>query len=397
MTSAALRGTVLSAFSGAGGLDLGLEQAGFDPVLCLDTDASAQATLKKNRPEWQVPGDGDVSTAAARWSSDDLGLNGHDLDLIAGGPPCQPFSKAAQWTPTGRVGMKDPRAMPLDGFLALVERQLPRAILIENVPGFVAGPSSALASMQDHLREINKRAGTSYRLHSWIVEAADYGVPQKRQRALLVAFRDGRCFTLPPPTHAGAHLRSWDALHDYEESDPPALTGSWTPLLPSIPEGQNYQWHTARGGGVELFGWRTRYWSFLLKLARDRPSWTLSASPGPNTGPFHWDNRPLSTRERLRLQSFPDSWELTGSRRDQWRLAGNATPPLLAEIVGNAIARELGLGGPSVLPSLRIARVPSVPEAQPPVPVAQQFIRNVGPRIPHPGPGRGPAPRSAVS
>jgi DNA (cytosine-5)-methyltransferase 1 len=239
-----------------------------------------------------------VSSAAARWTPNDLGVARTGLDLIAGGPPCQPFSKAAQWTSTGRTGLKDPRARLVGGFISLIEKFLPRAIIIENVPGFVRGPTSALRSLQLRLAAVNKRVGTSYHIQCWVIDAADYGVPQHRQRAILIAFRDGRRFQLPVPTHHGAYIRSWDALHDYTETNPPGPAGSWTALLPSIPEGHNYQWLTARGGGIELFGWRTRYWSFLLKLARDRPSWTLPASPGPNTGPFHRDNRPLSTRER---------------------------------------------------------------------------------------------------
>ena len=83
-------------------------------------------------------------------------------------------------------------------------------------------------------------------------------------------------------------------------------------LLPTIPEGQNYLWHTERGGGEPLFGWRRRYWSFLLKLAKDLPSWTIQAQPGPATGPFHWDNRRLSVREMARMQTFPDNVVIKG-------------------------------------------------------------------------------------
>jgi DNA (cytosine-5)-methyltransferase 1 len=386
---------MLSLFSGAGGLDLGLERAGFDPVLCLDSDSGAQATLRHNRPNWDVPLDGDVTAAAMQRTCKDLGLVSAGLDLMAGGPPCQPFSKAAQWTPSGRTGLKDPRTRALGGFVHFVEVLLPRVVLVENVPGFVSGPASALRFLEEQLAAINERSGTNYRLNWWLVDAADYGVPQRRKRAILVAFRDGRDFRLPAPTHSGSHIRAWDVLYNYMETDPPNPRGSWTGLLPSIPEGHNYQWLTARGGGIELFGWRTRYWSFLLKLARDRPSWTLPASPGPNTGPFHWDNRPLSTRERLRLQSFPDDWALTQSEREQWRMAGNATPPLLAEIVGRAISSELGLyASGDKPPTLALKRVDQVPPPTPPVPVKNHFAQKAGPKLAHPGPGLGPAPRT---
>jgi DNA (cytosine-5)-methyltransferase 1 len=398
LTSRRSRGTVLSVFSGAGGLDLGLERAAFDPLLCLDSDPTVQSVLRLNRPQWHIPEDGDVTTAAERISRNELGISQADLDLLAGGPPCQPFSKAAQWTSSGRSGLGDPRARSLTGMMSLVAKFLPRALLIENVPGFVSGETSALRSLQIGLAAINASTGTCYKLQSWIADAADYGVPQHRKRAIITAFRDGRLIQLPTPTHHGAEIRSWDALHDYVEDSPPRPTGSWTALLPSIPEGHNYQWLTKKGGGPELFGWRTRYWSFLLKLAKDRPSWTLPASPGPNTGPFHWDNRPLSTRERLRLQSFPDEWLLTGSQRVQWRMAGNATPPLLAEVVGRAIGRELGIcAHMSDHLSLSFKQVDSVPPAAEPQIIDDRFIAQLGPKPAHPGVGQGPAPRAKIA
>src|SRR2546421_631152 len=83
-------------------------------------------------------------------------------------------------------------------------------------------------------------------------------------------------------------FRAYDAFADLPLEASPSMRGRWAELLPSIPEGSNYQHHTDRGQGLPIFGFRTRYWSFLLKLAQDRPSWTISAQPGPATGPFHW-------------------------------------------------------------------------------------------------------------
>jgi DNA (cytosine-5)-methyltransferase 1 len=389
------RGRLLSVFSGAGGLDLGLELAGFDPILCLDSNLQARQTLRTNRTNWLVPDDGDVTTAADRFRPGDFNISSGELHLLAGGPPCQPFSKAAQWTATGRSGLTDPRAKALHGLLALAESFLPEVLLIENVPGFVSGPESALRSLQLRLAAINRRQGTSYRVLKWIIDSADYGVPQHRRRAIVVAFRDGRDFCPPDPTHAADPVRAWDALHDCPTEDVPDPRGSWTPLLASIPEGNNYQWLTARGGGVELFGWRTRYWSFLLKLAKRRPAWTLPASPGPNTGPFHWDNRPLSTRERMRLQSFPDQWVLRGAPRDRYRMAGNATPPLLAEVLGRALVTELQLTAQrSRQPRLLRPRESVVPPASEILPVPPSFAAAAGPKDPHPGSGLGPSPRT---
>ena len=117
------------------------------------------------------------------------------------------------------------------------------------------------------------------------------------------------------------HLSGHYFGHLTESGPPPKAAGKWAGLLPTIPEGENYLFHTRLGGGRPLFGYRTRYWSFLLKLAKDEPSWTLQAHPGPATGPFHWANRPLTVQEMLRLQSSqqPGEWRATiGSGYVKW-------------------------------------------------------------------------------
>lgn len=392
--------SLLSTFSGAGGLDLGLEHAAFDVVACLETDRAARDTLELNRPAWPLLDDGDVMTAAARLGPADLGLEVGELSVLAGGPPCQPFSKASQWAAGGRSGIDDSagRGTAVKGVTDLVARFLPHALLIENVVGFVKGRGSARATVERALAQVNGEHGTRYHLQVRVLDAADYGVPQHRVRAIGVALREGADFKWPVPTHTDRKVTSWDAIGDLKVVDPPAGTGRWTPLLPSIPEGSNYQWHTARGGGEPLFGYRTRYWSFLLKLARDRPSWTISASPGPSTGPFHWDNRPLTVGERLRLQSFPIGWVLTGGQRDQIRLVGNATPPLLAEVLGNALAEQVfGRGGQLDRPTLGIPKAPDEPVPAPARPVPAAFISMRGEHPAHPGAGQGPAARLKVA
>ncbi|WP_078854695.1 DNA cytosine methyltransferase [Streptomyces sp. NRRL F-5135] len=393
-------GKVLSLFTGAGGLDVGLERAGLATVACMEVAADARAVLAANRPGWVMPGNGDVNTAAQYLTPRALGMKRGQLDLIAGGPPCQPFSKAAQWASTARSGMEDDRAKSVHGMLDLVEGFLPRALLVENVEGFLRGNGNASEVIDDGLAGINDRHGTSYRMVAKVVDAADYGVPQHRRRAIGIAYRDGAEVHLPEATHAGDPMRAWDVLWDLEEDEKPAATGQWAALLPSIPEGGNYLHLTARGDGEELFGWRTRYWSFLLKLAKDRPSWTLPASPGPSTGPFHWDNRPLSVREQMRLQTFPDEWSIDQPFRAGRRMVGNATPPLLAEVLGRTIVRDLELGGASArarllsgAPSLLPERQPRVPRAVAPVPIPEAYQPHVGTKEAHPGEGVGPSPR----
>jgi len=385
---------VLSLFTGVGGLDLGLEAAGCSIIGSLEHNPRARDTLLKNRSTWPHLTPHDVCQFRST-PPKSLNLTTGELDIIAAGPPCQPFSTAAQWAANGRRGMLDSRANTVRAMLDIIESFLPRVIFIENVAGFVLGSNSALPEIKQRLQSINRKAGTSYALTWAAVDSVVYGIPQHRRRALIVISRDGIIFTFPTPTHAERPVSAWDAIGDIDPGPLPPLTGRWAELLPCIPEGENYQWFTSHGGGAELFGYRTRYWSFLLKLAKDRPSWTIPASPGPSTGPFHWDNRPLTVPELLRLQSFPSDWNVVGSHCEQVRQIGNATPPLLGEVIGREILRQLlGRSITSEMPSLGIPHSSqAVPSARPSADLPASYLTLVGPQPAHPGIGLGPASR----
>lgn len=386
--------TLISTFTGLGGLDLGLECAGFHALGCIEIDGHARASLAANRPTWRLLEPNDITAAAPELTPGGIGLRKRQLGLLVGGPPCQPFSKAAQWSHRAMQGLKDPRAGCLTGFLRLVERFLPRVVLMENVQGFVVGRANALSYLERGLQAINKRNRTNYRLQHWVVNAADFGVPQRRSRAILFAERGGSDLQVPTPTHRDKPMTAWDALRGIRarKVDRPELR-NWNELLPSIPEGQNYLWHTSRGGGLPLFGYRTRFWSFLLKLAKTQPAWTISAQPGPYTGPFHWANRPLTTQEMLRLQSFPEPWIVEGPRREQIRQVGNATPPLLAEVFGRAVIEQVFGKRVCGKPKLLIQRPRGSRPASAPVrQVPSKFRTMVGTWPDHPGAGLGPRP-----
>lgn len=387
------RPTLLSAFSGLGGLDLGLEAAGFEVVGCIENDPVARRSLKLNRNAWPVLDPPGIEQVAETLQPEDVGLKPGDLTLLAGAPPCQPYSKAAMWKNEAWNGFADDRAKPLFSFVQLAGKFLPRAVLMENVQGFVAGRHSVSDLLGEMFEEINAHTGCAYNVSTSVLDAADYGVPQRRTRAIVVALRDGADLDWPAATHAAAPVRAWDALHDVGSDDAVPAAGKWADLLPSIPEGANYLWHTARGGGLPMFGYRTRFWSFLLKLAKDQPSWTLPAQPGPSVGPFHWDNRPLTPLEALRIQSFPDDWLVEGTRRDKVRQIGNATPPLLAEVLGRTLRRTLAAADFTEPPLLRIERVKHVPPPLAPSSVPQEFHHLVGDHSDHPGAGSGPRPR----
>jgi DNA (cytosine-5)-methyltransferase 1 len=160
----------------------------------------------------------------------------------------------------------------------------------------------------------------------------------------------------PTPTHSGPHetRKNWDtslgahvttgeAIGDLSARDDlrepnEEVNGRYGHLLPDIPPGDNYLFYTQkRGHPTPLFKWRSRFWSFLLKLDPLQPSPTIQAQPGPYVGPFHWQNRRLRLPEIKRLQTFPDDYEIVGSRRSAQMQIGNAVPPLLAEQIARSL------------------------------------------------------------
>lgn len=388
--------TCISTFTGLGGMDLGLEAAGFRHLASVEWDEAARRSIKANGRDaaWNLLPTGDIEQVAQELVPSHVGLLRGELDLLVRAPPCQPYSKAAQWTPSARKGLGDRRGQYLDDLLTLADRFNPQVVMLENVRGFVQGKTSAVSHIESRLREVDP----GYVVQHAVLDAVDFGVPQRRSRAIVVATRTGRRFEWPEPRERRV---AWDAVADLgSQVELPRATGAWADLLPSIPEGQNYLFHTDRGDGLPMFGYRTRYWSFLLKLAKSEPSWTLPAQPGPATGPFHWDNRPLSVAELLRLQSFPADWKVEGPRRtDQVRQIGNATPPLLAELLGRSVARHIE-------PDLRFPDPPAldVPAARP-IPKPRKVERVTDPRylgligqhVAHPGHGRGPGALRASS
>ena len=397
-TSRPLR--AVSLFTGVGGLDFGFEAAGFETAVALEWDRVACETLRRNR-RWPVL-EGDIHSFDTRQILRTAGLSTGDADVLIGGPPCQPFSKSGYWVNGGSRRLEDPRASTLHAYLRVLEGVLPRAFVLENVHGLAfKGKDEGLKFLLAGVEGINRRRDVNYVVHWKKLNAADYGVPQLRERVFLVASRDGAPFQFPEPTHSAEPTEeqerwrtTWDAIGDlpfWPDEDSLAMGGQWADLLPSIPEGENYLWHTPRSGGFPLFGWRTRYWSFLLKLAKDRPSWTIQAQPGSAIGPFHWANRRLSTAELCRLQTFPDALEFVCGRANVQKLLGNAVPSLLAEVVAREVATQL-LGHPStnglkLLPPVRAGK----PKPERPAAVPVKYRHLLGDHADHPGEGLGRA------
>ncbi len=395
---------VISLFSGAGGLDFGFEAAGFETAFTNDFDHDSCETIRLNR-KWPVVERSifDVATEEIlEIARADVG----EVDILIGGPPCQPFSKSSYWVRGDSARLNDPRAATLDAYLRVLEGLQPRAFLLENVSGIAySDKNEGLQLLLRKIAEINRRTGTNYQPKAAVLNATSFGVPQLRERFLLVAARDGSRFDFPKATFSSpsggqatlttlpSYRNAWDALADVRPSldEDLEIHGKWAALVPSIPEGQNYLYHTDRGDGMPLFGWRRRYWNFLLKLAKRLPSWTIQAQPGPAVGPFHWENRRLSHRELCRLQTFPDDVQVYGNRMSVQRQVGNAVPSLLAEVLAREIKVQLlGYRRTSAPLELLPPNRGPAPAPERPRPVPAEYQRLAGRHQAHPGTGKGP-------
>lgn len=393
--------TAISLFTGAGGLDYGFEAAGYRTTVALEIDARCAKTIRHNRKSWNLI-DKDIASVSTKEILRTAALRAGEPDILIGGPPCQPFSKSGFWATGDVKRLSDPRANTLECYLRVLAEARPKAFLLENVEGMgFKGKDDGLRLIQSHLEAINSKYRTKYQANIATLNAAEYGVPQQRRRIFVVGSRDGKEFRFPSKTHTEVDETSkllpyatvWDALHDLPEPNAPetVLRGKWADLLSTIPEGENYLWHTDRGGGVPLFGWRTRYWSFLLKLAKRQPSWTIQAQPGPATGPFHWNNRRLTMREMARIQTFPDKVEVIGTLADAQRQIGNAVPSLLAEVLARSIATQLlGRSEYKRPPSLAVNRATVAPPPDRKISaVPERYLLLRGTHAAHPGTGKG--------
>lgn len=345
------RGIAISMFSGAGGLDLGVEGAGFRVAAAVERNHDAADTMEKNFSGLVSPViRDDILDVPTRQILRAAGLRGRERpDLLVGGPPCTPFSKSGFWLEWKRNGL-DPDASLLQAYTRVLAEAKPRAFILENVYALTYKNKASAPAFARLLREID---GAGYTCSWQVLNAADYGVPQLRPRLFVIgAPKRSPQPVLPEPTHGGRwerrttgmggrpHVTAGQALSGLiTHAEPEEIVrGGFGHLLPEIPPGSNYLHFTAERGHAEpLFEWRSRYWSFLLKLDPDRPSPTIQAQPGPNVGPFHWDNRRLRVAELKRLFTFPDEFEFVGRRGSVQAQVGNSVPPLLAQAVASVV------------------------------------------------------------
>ncbi len=343
---------VVSLFSGAGCFDIGFEAAGFKTILANDLDSDCCDTIRINRncEVLHAPIE-DVSVSLITKLAN---IRHKELDLLIGGPPCQPYSKSSYGVLGSSYGFEDSRGQTLRDYFRIVDGILPKAFVIENVPQFITGENTRVKTfMERTVARINRNRRTNYKLNFCKINAANYGVPQTRERLFIVASRTGNSFKMPEPRHfANPDLElnmqpmrtAWDAIGDIcisrSEREELNVGGRWGDLLETIPAGNNYLWHTERGGGKNIFKWRSRYWNFLLKLHPMLPSWTIAASPGQHTGPFHWEGRRLSHLELQLLQTIPANYIISGGVTSVRKQIGNGVPSALGELLGKEIRRQ---------------------------------------------------------
>ncbi|MBB3762273.1 MULTISPECIES: DNA cytosine methyltransferase [Xanthomonas] len=334
----------ISLFSGCGGMDLGVEAAGFKVRVATDAEPLCSKTYQKNFPgvPFIVRKIGDLSTSELLEAA---GLQAGEVDLLIGGPPCPAFSKSRFYRTDKPRALEDPVAKEtVGGYLRVLKEAKPKAFLLENVKGLAYGVHKEAL---DHILDSARKLG--YKTTVTIINAADFGVPQIRERCLVMGFK-GDAPRSPIPTHGkvpGESVLPWvtagAALGDLDTKEMASFEGHFAggkhhELLCQIPPGENYLFFTEeRGHENPQFKWRSRYWSFLLKLSRELPSWTIQARRSNNMGPFHWRSRILRIEEIKRLQTFPDDFTLEGTIERQWRQIGNAVPPLVAEQFGRIL------------------------------------------------------------
>lgn len=355
---------VVSLFSGAMGLDLGLEAAGHEVVVAVETDATAVATIRLNRPDLPV-----IARPIEQVKTSEImkaaGLKPGDDFIVVGGPCCQAFSTVGK-----RESLGDPRGNLFLQFVRVVRQAQPTFFLMENVRGLLSaaerhrplklrGPGhppleddellgSAFAKVIAELRKLG------YYTIFDVLNAADYGTPQKRERFIALGSRDGHPLTMPVPTHSSAPapgLLAWstlrEALNGVLATEPlqfEPLNATQQRFLPLIPAGGDWRdlptevQREAMGKAFDSWGGRT---GFLRRLSWDRPAPSLVTTPTSRATLLAHpsENRPLSTFEYARVQQFPLTWKFAGSVRATYRQIGNAVPVGLGCALGEALKR----------------------------------------------------------
>lgn len=320
---------LLSLFSGCGGMDLGFREAGFEITWANDFDQSSCRTYRRNFGDHIVEG-----------SITDIDLDKlPNAEVITGGFPCQDFSMISK-----RKGIETERGNLYTYFVKAVSVVKPAMFVAENVKGLLtANSGQAIKRISEDF------AALGYRLDVGLYNFADYGVPQTRERVLIVGVRDDLEYTFrrPEPTHTLAnYVSSGQALKGVESvphnNEHQKIKEKTRLLLSLIPEGKNFSSidpeHPLYVKGMISHVYR--------RLDRSRPSTTIIAGGGGGTWGYHFsENRPLTNRERARLFGYPDNFVFEGTITEVRRQIGNSVPPPAAKIIAEELFSGLAALG----------------------------------------------------
>mgnify|MGYP002964365128 FL=1 len=329
--------TTIELFAGAGGLALGIEKAGFEPLGLIEFDKDAAESLKTNRPNWRVIHD-DIANISCLDLEDYFGIKKGDLDLLSGGAPCQAFSYAGK-----RLGLEDARGTLFYHYAIFLEKLQPKMFLFENVRGLLTHDHG---KTYQTMLEIFENAG--YDIQKQVLNAWDYGVAQKRERLITIGIRkdlkEKITFEFPEAHDYKPVLR--DILENVPESvgvpygenkrklfELVPAGGYWRDIDPELAKAYMKSCWDMEGGRTGI----------LRRLSMDEPSLTVLTSPSQKqTERCHpLEARPFTVRENARCQSFPDSWEFCGKVMSQYKQVGNAVPVNLGYEVANMIYEAL--------------------------------------------------------
>ncbi|MDO4634644.1 MAG: DNA cytosine methyltransferase [Streptococcus sp.] len=324
-------------FAGAGGLALGIEKAGFDTIGLVEFDSAAAATLKFNRPSWNVIHD-DIANISKLDLEGYFSIKKSELDLLSGGAPCQSFSYAGK-----RLGLEDTRGTLFYHYAVFLEKLQPKMFLFENVKGLTSHDKG-----KTYETILNVFESEGYTVQSKVLNAWDYGVAQKRERMIMVGIRNdlvSKTFFEYPEAHNYKPVLR-DILMDCPPSQGMQYSEQKREIFELVPPGgywrdipeeiaKEYMKST-----WDMGGGRT---GILRRMSLDEPSLTVLTSPTQKqTERCHpLEARPFTVRESARIQSFPDSWEFYGSIGNQYKQVGNAVPVNLAYEVGVKIKESL--------------------------------------------------------
>jgi len=318
--------TSIELFAGCGGTALGLENAGFEHVLLNEFDKNAVATLKKNRPNWNII-EGDVRK---------LDFDGLEADVVQGGFPCQAFSYAGK-----KMGFEDARGTLFFEFARCIKAVKPKIAVAENVRGLLTHEDGrTLASMVEILEELG------YKVSYKILKAQYFDVPQKRERLIILAVRNDLDMPFIFPQEKDYTVSLKEALKDCPPSIGQKYPEKKHEILKLIPPGGYWRdlpeklQREYMGASYFQGGGKT---GMARRLSWDEPSLTLTCSPAQKqTERCHpEETRPLNVNEYARIQTFPDNWEFVGSTASQYKQIGNAVPVNLAYHIGKCLIEML--------------------------------------------------------